>query len=56
MDKLVFSIKLRNHLKLQEKGGQFSTKKLGRPTALLSAQETERYVALMHVELLFHRC
>jgi len=32
---------LRNHLKLKEKGGQFSTKKLGRPTVLSSAQETE---------------
>ena len=32
---------LRNHLKLKEKGGQFSTKKRGRPTVLSSAQETE---------------
>jgi len=32
---------LRNHLKMKEKGGQFASKKLGRPTVLSSEQETE---------------
>ena len=41
---------LRNHVKLKVSGGDFSTKRLGRPTVLSKAQEAELVELILDFE------